>query len=155
MCQECGLVLFLLPGEEMTVHTKVPPIKAKIQPIERRKYKRFKALHDTLLCCDENLAEIIDISSGGIACRKLVGMKDTVTSLEDVELLNCVSGIALQGVECRRVERMVSERERRTCLPVPPDCFFEFVGLTTCQAESLVQFISCCSKKVDTEIVFI
>lgn len=138
----------------MTTHTKVKAKKAKIQPMERRKYRRFKVLHDALLCSAENLAEIIDISSGGIACRSLVGMTDRVIRLDDVELLNCNNGIAIQGLECRRVERLVSDREKRKVLPVPPNCFFEFVGLTAYQAESLSSFIDSCSKKVGTEIVY-
>lgn len=129
-------------------------VKEEIQPDDRRKHKRFRVLHDTLLCSDHNMAEIIDISSGGIACKGLVGMADPLINLSEVELLNCVNGNAVQGLECRRVTRQVSELEIRNNLPVPPDCFFEFVGLTTYQAESLINFIDGCSKKVDQEIMF-
>lgn len=138
----------------MTVPTKARRKRAKILPMERRRYKRFKVFHDSLLCSEENLAEIIDISSGGIACRGLVGMNKTVVRLGNVELLNCISGVSVQGLECRRVNRQVSEWERLKTLPVPPDCYFEFVGLTAYQAESLARFIASCGKKVESEIVF-
>lgn len=138
----------------MTVRTKGKTRKAKILPLERRKSKRFKVIHDTLLCCEENLAEIVDISAGGIACRKLVGMRGAAAGLQQVELLNCITGLAVEGLECRRVDRLISEREKRKKLPVVPDCFFEFVGLTAYQAESLARFIDSCSKNVESEIVF-
>lgn len=138
----------------MTVRTKGKIKRAKILPLERRKFKRFKVIHDTLLCCEENLAEIVDISSGGIACRKLVGMRDTVTGLQQVELLNCITGLAVEELNCRRVDRPVSEREKCKKLPVVPDCFFEFVSLTAYQAELLARFIDGCSKNVESEIVF-
>ena len=51
---------------------------------ERRRAARFHVCRDTLVYNQDSFAEILDISFGGLACRRHVGMVDGPEVISDL-----------------------------------------------------------------------
>ncbi len=121
---------------------------------DRRRYTRYPVRHDTLLYNESSLAEIYDISSGGMACRHVVGLVDDTEVITDVEILNCLMGFHVEGLCCRKVRDISMHDHAEKPELNKADCFFEFVGLNKQQEEQLSRFIKSCTHTVRPEIVY-
>ncbi|WP_136807537.1 PilZ domain-containing protein [Desulfosediminicola flagellatus] len=121
---------------------------------ERRKFKRYPIHQNSMLCNEESLAEVLDISKAGLACRNFVGLEGASGILSDVELLNCEIGLSVQGLKCRLVRSQ--ERKGNTLVQnnQGPDCFLEFVELSDMQANALGTFIENTSRGPGPELIF-
>lgn len=121
---------------------------------ERRRFKRYPIQQNSMLCNERSLAEIFDISSGGLACRNFIGVQDTSDTLNDVEIINCEIGLSVQGLKCRLVRT-----KNLTDTPAgknnqEADCFLEFVGLNDVQSSALGTFIENTSRGPGPGLVF-
>jgi c-di-GMP-binding flagellar brake protein YcgR len=121
---------------------------------DRRRYPRYPVRHDTLLYNESSLAEIYDISSGGMACRHVVGLEDDTEVITDVELLNCIMGFHVEGLSCRKVRDIFMDGNSEDAVSTQADCFFEFVDLNKQQEEDLGRFIRTCTHVVRPKIVY-
>lgn len=129
---------------------------SNVSPVERerRKFKRYPIHQNSMICNEESLAEVLDISKGGLACRNFVGLHGASDILTDVELLNCEIGLSVQGLNCRLVRSKDREGGTRVQSDQEPDCFLEFVELSDMQANALGTFIENTSRGPGPGLIF-
>lgn len=121
---------------------------------ERRRAARFQVCQDTLLYNQDSFAEILDISSRGLACKSYVGMANGSEVISGLELLNCEIGLNVRGVSCRRVRDRMTTPDDRHVQPEQVICYYEFVSLDSKQTRELTNFIECCAREPRPEVVF-
>lgn len=121
---------------------------------ERRKFKRFQIHQNSMLCNEGSLAEVFDISKGGLACRNFVGLQGASDILTEVELLNCEIGLSVQGLKCRLVRSKEHAGGSVVQNNQEADCFLEFVELSEMQANALGTFIENTSRGPGPELIF-
>jgi c-di-GMP-binding flagellar brake protein YcgR len=138
----------------MTVIRESNADQSSFQGDDRRRFQRYPVRHDTLLYNESSLAEIYDISSGGLACRHVVGLEDETEVITDVELLNCIMGFHVEGLSCRKVRDISMHDHSEDSVLNQADCFFEFVGLNKQQEEELSRFIRTCTHTIRPKIVY-
>jgi hypothetical protein len=122
--------------------------------MERRRTARFQVCHDTLVYNQDSFAEILNISFGGLACRRHVGMAEGPEVISDLELLNCDAGKNLRGLSCRRVRRCKTTADDRNVQSGQVVCYYEFVDLNASQFRELADFIESCAKEYRPELMF-
>lgn len=79
---------------------------------ERRKHTRYKAHENVLAFNEDTLAEVIDISSGGISCRCLTSIDNPIAAVTHIDVLNCDQGTSVQGLTGKMIrssEKAISE----------------------------------------------
>lgn len=121
---------------------------------ERRRAARVQVHQDTLLYNQDSFAEILDISSKGLACRSHVGMAKGSEVISGLELLNCEIGLNVRGVNCRRVRDCGTAADDRHIQVEQVICYYEFVGLDSKQVCELTIFIESCAREQRPEVVF-
>lgn len=121
---------------------------------ERRRAARFQVRQDTLLYNQDSFAEIIDISSKGLACRSHVGMAMGSEVISGLELLNCEIGLNVRGLNCRRVRDCMTTADDRHAQSEQVVCYYEFVSLDSMQVHELANFIESCAREPRPEVVF-
>lgn len=120
---------------------------------ERRKHPRFIVRQDALLYNNDVLAEVVEISVGGVACRCFTHPEDEVLLMDDFGLLNCEAGQYVKGLSCRLVRSQDLSPEEQDGFGNMTAWFLEFKDLDTEQNEELARFITGCSKEYAGELV--
>ncbi len=121
---------------------------------DRRQSPRYRACQDTLLYNQDSFAEIIDISSGGVACKSHVGLGEDIEVISGVELLNCNMGMAVEGLSCRRVRQCSLLSGQSMSSGTEVVCYYAFVDLNTSQATELHTFIEICAEQQRPDVFF-
>lgn len=121
---------------------------------DRRRFTRYQVHQNSILCNGESLAEVLDISAGGLACKSFIDQQDSSKVITDVEILNCDIGQSVQGLNCRRVR--IGEKVEQVSVKngMSPDCFFEFIEMSSRQADELRRFIKESSNGSAPELLF-
>jgi c-di-GMP-binding flagellar brake protein YcgR len=70
---------------------------------ERRRHPRYRVNKDVLSINQDILAEVIEISKCGMSCRCLTSTARPLTSITEIELLNCDHGTSVENLHCRMV----------------------------------------------------
>lgn len=139
----------------MGMHGEVEPSPNVLGKTDRRQFPRFHVYQDTLLYNQDSFAEILDISSGGLACRSHVGLENGPDVISGLELLNCNIGLKVEGLNCRRVRNYAIVAGAIIPKADEPVCFYEFVDLNSRQVSELDTFIKSCARKQRPNVVFV
>jgi hypothetical protein len=108
---------------------------------ERRKHPRYKMSKNVLAINQDILAEVIDISNGGMACQCLSSTDRPLAVISDIEILNCELGTSIEGLSCRMVRssnKTISDTFTSTMIM---NFIIEFQNVTSKQFKQLDQFI--------------
>lgn len=108
---------------------------------ERRKDPRYRVSTNVLAINQDILAEVIDISNCGMACRCLSSTDRPLTVITNIEILNCELGTSIEGLSCRMVrsnKKSISDVFISTMIM---NFILEFQNLTSKQSKQLNQFI--------------
>jgi hypothetical protein len=110
--------------------------------IERRKYPRYRVDKDVLSINQDILAEVLDISTGGMSCRCLMSTDKPLTAITEIELLNCELGTSIECLSCRIVRSSKKTISDAFTSTVIMNFGLEFQDLTGSQCQQLDQFIA-------------
>ena len=110
--------------------------------IERRKRPRYKVNKDVLSINQDILAEVIDISTCGMSCRCLMSTDKPLTTITEIELLNCELGTSIECLPCKMVHNSKKKISDAFTSTVVMNFGLEFQDLTGRQCQLLDQFIS-------------
>ena len=110
--------------------------------IERRKQPRYRVNKDVLSINHDILAEVIDISACGMSCRCLMSADRPLTTITEIELLNCELGTSIECLPCRMVRSSKKTISDAFTSTVIMNFGLEFQDLTGRQCQQLDQFIA-------------
>jgi hypothetical protein len=108
---------------------------------ERRRHTRFRVSNNILFINQDTLAEVIDISTCGMACRCLTRADKPITEFSEIELLNYDLDISIEGLPCRIVRSSKTAITDSLLTTLIMHFSIEFKGLTNKQRRQLDRFI--------------
>ena len=108
---------------------------------ERRKHPRYRVNKDVLSINQDVLAEVIDISNSGMACRCLTSTDKPLTAITEIELLNCELGTSIESLHCRMVRSSNKTISGAFTSTMIMHFSLEFQNITGSQHQQLDQFI--------------
>jgi len=108
---------------------------------ERRRDPRCRVNKDVLSINQDILAEVIDISKSGMACRCLTSTEKPLTAITEIELLNCELGTSIESLHCRMVRSSNKTISGAFTSTMIMHFSLEFQNITGSQHQQLDQFI--------------
>ena len=103
---------------------------------ERRRYIRFKPSAYSVSVCEEILAEIIDISKGGVLCSCLTDISK-ICEINELCLLDCENGSSVDNLKCRLVRTNTEIKGEEQIFTFS----LEFKKITSNQRSDIEKFI--------------
>ncbi|MFH0784290.1 MAG: PilZ domain-containing protein [Pseudomonadota bacterium] len=122
------------------------PIIYSSTKIEQRKYPRYKMSKDVLSISEDVMAEVVDISGSGISFKFPAIVGKRMNKIENILLLNCQLGIAVEELTCRMIRSSNYIISKTLPAKMIMNCSLEFQNLSKIKRKQLFQFIEECSE---------